>query len=103
MAKRGHMFTNRRHSFKGKLSACLGGVSFLSVCLIIYESYLNEGALNPRLGAAALFALIFGFVGVSFGIYARRESERFYLFPDLGIFLNSLTILIIAVMFYYGL
>ncbi len=97
------MFTNKRHSLKGKLSAILGGISFCSVCLIIYQSFLNQGAMSPKLGAACLFALIYSFVGVSFGIIARKESDRFYLFPDLGIFFNSLSIIVIAVIFYQGL
>ena len=77
MRKKGYMFTNKSHSDRGKASAALGIISFVSVCLAIYISYSEEGAMNPKLGAAVVFALLFSLIGEVLGIMSRVEKDRF--------------------------
>lgn len=102
MRKKNYMFTNKSHSDNGKLSAALGAVSFLSLCLIVYISFRQDGALNPKLGAAAVFALLFSLIGEVFGIMARMEKDRFYLFPNLGIIFNTIVIISVGFLLYLG-
>jgi lipopolysaccharide export LptBFGC system permease protein LptF len=96
------MFTNKSHSDNGKISAALGVVSFVSLCVIIYTSYRQEGGMNPKLGAAAVFALVYAIGGEALGIVARLEKDRFYLFPNIGLILNTLVIILIGVLLYLG-
>lgn len=96
------MFTNKSHSERGKFSAALGGISFASMCLVIYMSYKQAGAMSPKLGAAAVFALLFSIAGEVMGIMSRMEKDRFYLFPNIGILLNTIVILLVGFLFYLG-
>ncbi len=102
MRKKGYMFTNKSHSERGKFSAALGAISFISMCLVIYISYRQRGAMNPKLGAATVFALLFSLAGEVTGILSRMEKDRFYLFPNIGIILNTIVILLVGFLFYLG-
>lgn len=103
MRKRSYMFTGRSHSDRGKLSAILGAISFVSVCLIIYLSYRWKGAMSPKLGAAAFFAMLISIGGETLAILSRIEKDKFYVFPNLGIFLNGVSLFVIICLLYMGL
>ncbi|MBQ8189195.1 MAG: hypothetical protein IJZ44_05400 [Lachnospiraceae bacterium] len=100
--RRSYMFTDKSHSDIGKMSAVLGMVSIISVCLAIYLSYKHAGGMDPKLGAAAFFSLLFAIGGEILGIMARLEKERFYLFPNIGIILNTIVIIIEGFLLYIG-
>ena len=102
MSKRERMFTNKSHSDRGKLSAALGAISLVSVCLVIYLSYKHGGAMDPKLGAAVFFALLFSLAGEVLGILSRTEKDRFYLFPNIGILFNTIVILVTGFLLYLG-
>lgn len=102
MRKKGYMFTNKSHSDRGKASAALGVISFVSVCLAIYISYKEAGAMNPKLGAAVAFALLFSLIGEILGIVSRLEKDKFYLFPNIGLVFNSLVIAFAGFILYLG-
>lgn len=102
MRRKSYMFTNKSHSDRGKASAALGIISFVSVCLVIYISYSEEGAMNPKLGAAAVFALLFSLIGEVLGIISRVEKDKFYFFPNVGLVLNALVIAFVGFILYLG-
>ncbi len=102
MRKKGYMFTDKSQSERGKISATLGAVAFVSIMLVIYLSYESGGLMSPKLGAAAFFALLFSIVGEVIGIISRTEKDKFYFFPNLGILLNTLTIVIVGTILYLG-
>ena len=102
MRKKGYMFTNKSHSDRGKASAALGIISFVSVCLAIYISYSEEGAMNPKLGAAVVFALLFSLIGEVLGIMSRVETDRFYSFPNIGLIFNTFVIAFVGFILYLG-
>ncbi len=96
------MFTDKSHSDIGKMSAVLGIVSIVSVCLAIYLSYRQAGGMDPKLGAATFFALVFAIGGEVLGIMARLEKDRFYLFPNMGILLNTIVLIMEGILLYIG-
>ena len=102
MRKKGYMFTNKSHSDRGKASAVLGIISLVSVCLAIYISYSEEGAMNPKLGAAVVFALLFSLIGEVLGIMSRVEKDRFYFFPNIGLIFNTFVIAFVGFILYLG-
>lgn len=102
MRRKKYMFTGKSHSDQGKMAAVLGGISFVSMYFVIYTSYKQAGAMDPRLGAAAVFCFIFSIAGEVLSIRSRMEKDRFYLFPNLGIFLNSAVIITILYLLYIG-
>ncbi|MGN0248741.1 MAG: DUF6142 family protein [Lachnospiraceae bacterium] len=103
MHRRGYMFTGRSHSDNGKMSATLGLISFVSMCLVIYLSYRLKGAMSPKLGAATFFALLISIAGETLGVMSRMEKDKFYLFPNIGLILNSLSLFIIICLLYMGI
>jgi len=103
MARRSFMFTSKSHSEKGMFASGLGVISLISILLCVYLSYKQGGEMDPKLGAAAFFALLIAIGGLTMGIIARREKDVFYLFPDLGIALNTISFLIILALYYLGI
>lgn len=102
MRRRSYMFTNKSHSDNGKISAALGVISFISLCIIIYTSYRQEGSMNPKLGAASVFALLYAIGGEVLGIMARLEKDKFYIFPNIGLILNTVVIVSVGFLLYLG-
>ena len=109
MHRKGYMFTDRSHSDNGKNPRrryawhMHGAISFISMCLVIYLSYRWKGAMSPKLGAATFFALLISIAGETLGVMSRLEKDKFYLFPNIGLVLNSISLLIIICLLYLGI
>lgn len=102
MRKAGYMFTNKRHSEKGIASALLGCLDLACTLLVVLFCFRAKGIATTRYGVVTMFALLFSVVGLVFGIMARIEKDRFYLFPDIGIATNFLVIVFIIYMLVLG-
>ena len=88
--RRHYIFTDKRESKKGILSAMLGAMSLISVFLTVYFTWQNHGTAYVRYGVVTLLCLIFSVAGLVIGIMAE---DKFYLFAWIGIVLNALTLL----------
>ena len=82
---RKYIFTNKKESKKGIMSAVLGIIALVSLFFAVYETFRNQGQ-----------AL------VKYGIMSKMEEDRFYLFSYLGIILNLLAIAGIGFIIYAG-
>ena len=91
--RRHYIFTDKRGSKKGILSAMLGAMSLISVFLTVYFTWQNHGTAYVRYGVVTLLCLIFSVAGLVIGIMAKLEEDKFYLFAWIGIVLNALTLL----------
>lgn len=87
---RKYIFTNKKESKKGIMSAVLGIIALVSLFFAVYETFRNQGQALVKYGVAALFALLFALAGIVLGIMSKMEEDRFYLFSYLGIILNLL-------------
>ena len=90
-----YMFTDNRHPEKGVMSAILGAISVGTLITAVFLTYRNGGQAQTRYAAAAFVAAVFSVVGIVLGIMSRFERDIFKLFPNLGIILNSLSILFV--------
>ena len=99
---RKYIFTNKKESKKGIMSAVLGIIALVSLFFAVYETFRNQGQALVKYGVAALFALLFALAGVVLGIMSKMEEDRFYLFSYLGIILNLLAIAGIGFIIYAG-
>ena len=99
---RKYIFTNKKESKKGIMSAVLGIIALVSLFLAVYETFRNQGQALVKYGVAALFALLFALAGIVLGIMSKMEEDRFYLFSYLGIILNLLAIAVIGFIIYAG-
>ena len=99
---RKYIFTNKKESKKGIMSAVLGIIALVSLFFAVYETFRNQGQALVKYGVAALFALLFALAGIVLGIMSQMEEDRFYLFSYLGIILNLLAIAGIGFIIYAG-
>ena len=99
---RKYIFTNKKESKKGIMSAVLGIIALVSPFFAVYETFRNQGQALVKYGVAALFALLFALAGIVLGIMSKMEEDRFYLFSYLGIILNLLAIAGIGFIIYAG-
>ena len=97
------MFTDNRHPEKGVMSAILGCISVGALAFAVYFTYRDGGQALLQYAAAALVAAIFSVVGIVLGIQSRFERDIFKLFPNLGIILNSLSIIFVILIVVIGL
>ncbi len=100
--RRGYIFTTKRHSKRGIMSTVLGTLSIITLSMDVYLSYLNQGVVSARHGAAALLAIIFMVIGLFLGLWSTTEQERYRLFTVLGITANSLALGILSLILYAG-
>ena len=99
---RKYIFTNKKESKKGIMSAVLGIIALVSLFFAVYETFRNQGQALVKYGVAALFALLFALAGIVLGIMSKMEEDRFYLFAYLGISLYLMAIAGIGFIIYAG-
>lgn len=102
MKRKNYIFTNKKHSERAIMSTILGIISVVSLCIVIYLTYLAGGEAQGGYGVTGLLATIFSFVGLILGIVTVQEKNYYRLFPWLGIILNLLSLGIISVILYLG-
>ena len=98
------IFTTNRQSDRGIMSVILGCISFASLVFGVVYSYANSGAvIRERFGAGLLLTLVFSIIGLTLGMLARSEVDRYKAMPLLGITLNLLIIIVLAMFLWIGL
>ena len=102
MARRGYIFTDKKESKQGILSSVLGTLSLASLIAAVYLTFQNQGVAPVKYGVVGLLCLIFSGTGLTLGILARMEEDKFYLFAWVGIVLNLLTLAGISFILYAG-
>ncbi len=103
MKRKNYIFTNRKHSKRAIMSAILGVISNASLGIVLYLTYLREGAATPGYGLTGFLAAVYSIIGLILGVVAAQEQDTFKLFPVLGILLNlaALGILVFLVQLGY--
>ena len=100
--KKGYKFTNKKHSEKSVMSTMFGGLSMISMVVLIYLSYLRAGEVPVNYGIAVILILVFGIAGLVLGVLAMQEREKFRFFAIMGLVLNGLAILSVSAVLYAG-
>ena len=98
----GYIFTDKKNPERGIMSAILGVIACVSVCLAVYLTYQNKGAAPMQYGSVILLSMVFSIGGMVLGILAMLEKDIFRMFPVLGIVLNSLTLIAGCMILYIG-
>ena len=102
LIKKNYMFTNKSHPQRGIMSTILGILSDGAIGLAVFSAFKAGGVTSMRLASSVLLAFIFALVGLTLGILSRMEKDRFYFFPNVGILLNSLAVIVVAFILYIG-
>lgn len=100
--KNSYIFTNKKHPQRGIFSFAIGMISAVSVVLALYFAYQNGGTAKPGDGAALLLAALFSVAGLIFGILSKMETDKYYLFPYLGILVNTVVLFGIGFILFAG-
>ncbi len=98
--RKSFIFTDKTWSEKSILSALLGLISVVSEAVALQASYAGGGKPQARLGMVILLCFIFSLVGEICGIVSRLEKDRFYLFANIGIFLNAVGLIGVGVILF---
>lgn len=102
LIKKNYMFTNKSHPQRGIMSTILGILSDGAIGLAVFSAFKAGGQTSMRLASSVLLAFVFALVGLVLGILSRLERDRFYFFPNVGILLNSLAVIVVAFILYIG-
>lgn len=103
MARRpSYKFTNRRHPKRAIMGTVLGIISLVSLCLVIYLSYIGDGTNPGSAGMTGLLITLFSMTGLVLGIITIMERERYPIFPVLAIVLNIAALAGISLILYAG-
>ncbi|MCI5584479.1 MAG: DUF6142 family protein [Lachnospiraceae bacterium] len=100
--KKNYMFTNKKHSSRGIMSAILGTISLVSLGLAVFQTYQVKGEAGGNMGTVGFVATCFSITGLTLGILSKTEADRFRLFPYLGIVLNLLALMATSTILYAG-
>ena len=55
----GYIFTDKKNPERGIMSAILGVIACVSVCLAVYLTYQNKGAAPMQYGSVILLSMVF--------------------------------------------
>ena len=97
-----YKFTNKKHPEKGIMSAILGIISLVSVWAAVYQTFLARGEASTNMGVVGLMITLFSATGLVLGYMAKKENDKYMLFPYLGMVLNVIALGCISVILYAG-
>ena len=84
------------------MATILGVISCVSLGIVVYLTYLNNGQALAGFGVTGLLATIFSLTGLGLGIVTVREKNYYRLFPILGIVLNLAALAFVSLILYMG-
>lgn len=99
-AKFEYKFSNRKHSTKGIMSTVFGSISLISLIVVVVLSYLKKGDVPIGYGFTGLFAAVFSTIGLTLGIMAVKEWDKFKVFGWIGIGINGVTLAMVSGILY---
>ena len=75
------------------MSVNLALIGIVTLFFSIYFSFRNGGEGNARYAAALFLSFLMALAGLILAVISRTEPDRYYLFPNRGIVLNTLVLL----------
>jgi len=100
--KKNYMFTNKKQSSRGIMSAILGMISLVSLGMAVFQTYQAKGEAGGNMGTVGFVAACFAITGLVLGVMSKAEPDRFRFFSYLGIALNLLALIATSTILYAG-
>lgn len=98
-----YIFTDKRHPEKGIFSTAMGLIALTGLFLAVKFTFDAGGVAVVSYALAVLLSFVIAVAGFIAGVVARKERDVFFLFPNLGILFNTLSILMCASILAIGL
>lgn len=102
MKRKKYIYTNKTHPQPAIMATILGIISFVSMAVVIYLAYLNEGQTQGGYGVTGLLALLFSLTGFVLGARCLRMTDCYRFFPVMGVIINLVVILEVGFLVYWG-
>lgn len=102
MKRKKYIYTNKTHPQPAIMATILGIISFVSMAVVIYLTYLNEGRTQGGYGVTGLLAMIFSLTGFVLGARCLHMKDCYRLFPALGVIINLVVLLVVGFLVYWG-
>lgn len=93
MVRKGYMFSSKKHSLRGLVSAIFGILSGAMLGTILYSSFLQDGNTPIYYGAIGLLSILVTIAGLIIGIQSFFEEDKYYLTSKIGTSINSIILL----------
>lgn len=84
------------------MATILGVISNLSLAVVIYLTYVQQGEAKQGYGVTGFLVAVFSLTGLIMGIYTAMQRDRYKFFPWLAIVLNTVAVLVIGGVVYAG-
>ena len=85
------------------MSLVLGILCAGSVTYSLIASYIKQGEVNSRFGAALLVTLLMSVIGLILGWLACSDADKRKAIPTVGVILNVIVILGLGALLWIGL
>ncbi|WP_051233703.1 DUF6142 family protein [Butyrivibrio sp. NC3005] len=96
------IFTDHVHPRKGILSFVLGLVGIFLIASSVNGAFKAGGKADAKYGVAMFQALCYSIAGIILSVQSRKQNKIFYMFPNLGIFLGTVNVVLIIVLTVFG-
>ncbi len=84
------------------MSTVCGSLSVAGFVFTLIKVIKDGGQAAERMGAAGFVSFVFCFAGLSLGILALMEKDRFELFPRLGFAISVISAICWGTVLYVG-
>lgn len=96
-------FTSKRHTRQGVFSTIIGIIVLISFITISIISSASHGKGGEMLGLGGLILLAMSIYGTIIAYKAFQYKDIFYRFPIIGMALNSIMVIILFILYIFGL
>jgi len=103
MARRSYKFTDKKHTKQGMVSSGLGLLALLMMALAVFMAYRLSGNAGSYTGLLGLLSMLFSAVGFVLAVKGFQEEDAYYLFSQIGAFLNGALFILWVLIFIIGM
>lgn len=101
--KKSYNFSDKTHPRDGKLATVIGIMTIAVLLFLAGWSIYYKGHSGRIVGLLGFIDMIAAFVGIVFAIAGLSQEDSLYLFPRIGLVLNSLVLLATIALLLVGL
>lgn len=91
--RKGYMFSSKKHSVRGFISAILGVLSAAILGVVLYVSFLQKGNAGLIIGVIGLLSILITIIGLIIGIRSFFEEDKYYLTSKIGTTINTVILI----------
>ena len=102
MRKRKYKFTDRKHSAAGLISSILGICALFMSAGSFMSAYMQSGQAGKWIAVLGFVSVVFAGAGLYYGICGTQEEDVYFFFTRLGCVLNTILLLMFAVIYFLG-